>query len=56
MLSHAQTILDECSQLVEPLSLSPIIRAQSRWGRGFSGAHLDAALPPRVIEAELHQL
>uniref|UniRef100_A0A1D1ZXG7 AAA+ ATPase domain-containing protein n=2 Tax=Auxenochlorella protothecoides TaxID=3075 RepID=A0A1D1ZXG7_AUXPR len=27
----AVTILDECSQLVEPLSLSPIIRAQSRY-------------------------
>ncbi len=25
-------VLDECSQLVEPLSLVPIIRARARWG------------------------
>lgn len=35
--THPQTVLDECSQLVEPLSLVPIIKAQSRYDRVGSG-------------------
>ena len=30
-------VLDECSQMTEPLSLAPLLLAQARWGAGRVG-------------------
>ncbi len=30
--SFAVVVLDECSQMTEPLSLVPLLRAKARWG------------------------